>query len=352
MKQNILFVIIYFIFVGCDNHSSKQIQEPLYQEQWALHYDKAFYDAYAINKDAHIHGQNSLNNYTGRDVKVAIIDIGFDKNHFEYKNNIVKTINSADGSSIVKCTNSSGCYHGSAVAGIIASNINNKGLRGIAPDVKLVLIKLDLAGYIGDDEILNALQYAQDENVDIINNSWGTGDISPVVKEKIDEMATNGRDGKGIIFIFASGNKGKEQNNDESMIDSVIGVGSTDEENLRAIYSNFGDGLDIVAPGGYNLGITTTYDSDDTDHISDFMKAEDYKKFQGTSASAPIVSGAIALLLGKNPNLTRVQIQEILNKTSDKIGNVEYINNRNNYYGSGKLNLDKMLSTTNRRNPQ
>ncbi|MBA1437854.1 MAG: S8 family serine peptidase [Epsilonproteobacteria bacterium] len=348
MKLFVSALVILF-FVACNKNTSVE-DEPLYQEQWALHYDKAFYDAYAINKDAHIHASNSFKNYTGKNVKVAIIDIGFDTNHFEYKNNIIKTINSADGSSNVECTNSNECYHGSAVTGIIASNINNKGLRGIAPDVKLILIKLDLAGYVGDDEILNALQYAQDENVDIINNSWGTGDISPIVKEKIDDMATNGRDGKGIVFVFASGNKGKENNKDESMIDSVIGVGSSDEENLRAIYSNFGNGLDLVAPGGYNLGITTTYDSNDTNHISDFMKAEDYKKFQGTSASAPIVTGAIALLLEKNPNLTRVQIQEILNKTSDKIGNVAYINHRNNYYGYGKLNIDKMLSTTNRRN--
>jgi len=343
MKQNILFIIIFFIFIGCNNNSSKQTNEPLYQEQWALHYDKAFYDAYGINKDAHIHGSNSLNNYRGKGVKVAIIDIGFDKNHFEYKNNIVKTINSSDGSSNVKCTNSNECYHGSAVAGVIASNINNIGLRGIAPNVKLVLIKLDLAGYVGDDEILNALEYANKENVDIINNSWGTGDISPVVQEKIDDMAINGRDGKGIIFVFASGNSGKENNSDESMIKSVIGVGASDEENLRAIYSNFGNGLDVVAPGGYNLGIATTYDSNDSNHISDFMKAEDYDKFQGTSASSPIVTGAIALLLEKNPNLTRVQIQEILNKNSDKIGNVEYVNGRNNYYGYGKLNIDKIL---------
>jgi len=205
------------------------------------------------------------------------------------------------------------------------------------------LIKLDLAGYVGDDEILNALQYAENEDVDIINNSWGTGEVSPVVQEIIDDMVTNGRDGKGIIFVFASGNRGKENNSDESMIESVIGVGASDEENLRAIYSNFGDDLDIVAPGGYNLGITTTYDSNDSKHISDFMKAEDYDKFQGTSASAPIVSGAIALLLEKYPNLTRKEIQKIIQKSSDKIGNVEYINGRNNYYGYGKLNIDNML---------
>ncbi len=337
-----VFIIIILFFVACDKNTSIE-DEPLYQEQWALHYDKAFYDAYAINTDAHVHGSNSFKHYTGKGVKMAIIDIGFDKNHFEYKNNIIKTINSADGSDKVECVNSTECYHGSAVTGVIASNINNRGLRGIAPDVKLVLIKLDLAGYIGDDEILNALKYAEDEDVDIINNSWGTGEISPVVQEKIDNMAANGRDGKGIVFIFASGNRGKENNSDESMIDSVLGVGSSDEENLRAIYSNFGDGLDVIAPGGYNLGVTTTYDSNNSNHISDFMKAEDYEKFQGTSASAPIVSGAISLLLEKYPNLTRKKIQQIVQRSSDKIGNVEYINNRNKYYGYGKLNIDHML---------
>ncbi|HFU74680.1 MAG TPA: hypothetical protein ENK66_00385 [Arcobacter sp.] len=335
-------ILLILFFAAC-NRKSIEKNEPLYQEQWALHYDKAFYDAYAINKNAHIHGQNSLNNYTGNDIKMAIIDIGFDKNHFEYKNNIVKTINSADGSNKVECKNSNECYHGSAVTGIIASNINNKGLRGIAPNVKLVLIKLDLAGYVGDDEIISALQYAENEDVDIINNSWGTGEISPVVQEKIDDMALNGRNGKGIVFVFASGNRGKENNNDESMIKSVVGVGASDEENLRAIYSNFGNGLDVVAPGGYNLGITTTNDSDNSSHTSDFIKAEDYDKFQGTSASAPIVSGAIALLLEEHPNLSREEIQQIIQKSSDKIGNVEYINGRNDYYGYGKINIDKML---------
>jgi len=337
-----LFILTILFFAACNKNTSEK-DEPLYQEQWALHYDKAFYDAYAINTDANVHGLNSFKHYTGKGVKMAIIDIGFDKNHFEYKNNIIKTINSADGSNNVECINSTECYHGSAVTGVIASNINTRGLRGIAPDVKLVLIKLDLAGYVGDDEILNALQYAEDEDIDIINNSWGTGEISPVVQEKIDNMATNGRDRKGIVFVFASGNRGKENTNDESMIESVIGVGASDEENLRAIYSNFGDGLDIVAPGGYNLGVTTTYNSNNSNHISDFMKAEDYDKFQGTSASAPIVSGAIALLLEKYPNLSREEIQKIIQKSSDKIGNVEYINGRNNYYGYGKLNIDNML---------
>jgi len=84
-----LFILTILFFVACDRNTSEE-DEPLYQEQWALHYNKAFYDAYAINTEAHIHALNSFKHYTGKGVKVAIIDIGFDKNHFEYKNNIVK----------------------------------------------------------------------------------------------------------------------------------------------------------------------------------------------------------------------------------------------------------------------
>jgi len=236
--MRVVVLCMAFIFVlGCGGGSnSSKVDEPLYQEQWAIHYDKAFYAAYEINKEAHIHASDSLSSFTGKGVKIAIIDIGLDPNHLEYRNNIDKLINSADGSENVVCSNSESCYHGSAITGIIASNVNGKGLRGIAPDVEIVFIKLDLAGFIGDDEILDALNYAEKENVDIINSSWGTSDVSPVIKEKIDSMAKNGRDGKGILFVFASGNKGRENINDESMLESVIGVGSSDEENLRAIY--------------------------------------------------------------------------------------------------------------------
>lgn len=328
-----------------ENNSSSilTLKEPLYQEQWALHYDRAFYNAYDIDKEAHIHGEKSMNQYSGKGVRVGIIDIAIDVNHTEYINNLSKVINSRDGSSIIKCDDMDICYHGTAVAGVIASNINGIGLRGIAPDVNLTFINLDLKGFVSDSEIVDALNYVEEENLDIVNCSWGTGDVSPIVQEKIDELATKGRDGKGVIFVFATGNKGKGLENDESMLESVIGVGSTDEENLRATYSNWGKGLDIVAPGGYILGITTTYKEDDIYHSSDFMRAEDYEKFQGTSVSAPIITASIALLLEANPNLTRQEVQELLHESADKIGNVEYLNGYNDYYGYGKVNLDELM---------
>lgn len=342
MRLAYVFLCCLTFFVSCSNENMED--EPLYQEQWSIHYDKAFYEAYDIDKDAHIHAEKSLLSYTGKGVKIAVIDMGIDRKHPEYRDNLTKIINSRDGSDKIICDDIDVCYHGTAVMGVIASNINGIGLRGIAPEAEMIFIHLDLKGYVGDDEILDALYLAEKENVDIINASWGTGEVSPIVKEKIDDMASNGRKGKGIIFVFASGNKGQNSNNDESMLESVIGVGSTDEENLRAIYSNFGQGLDIMVGGGFNLGITTTYPQNVDTHLNIYLKAEAYKKFQGTSASAPIVSGSIALLLESSPLLSRIEVQNILKDTADKIGNVEYINSRNNYYGYGKLNLDKAIT--------
>jgi len=334
-------VILSVLLAACG--SDPVPDEPFYQEQWALHYDQPFYEAYAIAPDAHIHGESTLRKYRGKGVKIAVIDVGVDSQHPEFQSNIIKTINSRDGSADVACIGSASCFHGTAITGVIASNINGIGLRGIAPQADIVFIKLDLNGFLSDNEILDALNYAEAENVDVINCSWGTGNVSPIVQRKIDQMATAGRGGKGTIFVFAIGNQGQGLTNDESLLDSVIGVGSSDEGNLRAIYSNFGLGLDIVAPGGFTLGITTAYPANTSTHPSHYMKAEDAQKFQGTSSSAPIVAAAVALMLEADPTLTRVDIQSILRAHADKIGSIAYVGGKNDYYGYGKLNLDASL---------
>ena len=120
--------------------------------------------------------------------------------------------------------------------------------------------------------------------------------------------------------------------NDESAIASVIGVGATDRENLRADYSNYGEDLDIVAPGGYWLGVSTIdplgsngASGNEYNRYDERYNGSDVA-FTGTSASAPIMSGVIALALEKNPNLTRVAIQELLKKSTSTIGqNTPYI---------------------------
>jgi len=336
------FILLTAIFVNlfaltaCNKSNTKpSMNEPLAHEQWALSYDQAFYETYNINPDAHVHAQQSQQKYTGKGVKIAVIDTGINRKHFELKFNLIEVVNSEDESSEIICYGYQECSHGTAVTGIIAAEVNQKGLRGFAPEAQIIFVHLDLNDYLADSEYIKAFKLAAEKGAQVIVCSWGTGDVSPVVEQTINELATNGRDGLGIIIVFATDNKGIESGNDESMLPSVIGVGSSNEENLRSYYSNYGIGLDVLAPGGDSLGITTTDYYDD-----DIIYAESADGFIGSSASAPIVASLAALLLEINPQLSKNDIYSIITQTTDKIGSPEYENNRNDYYGYGKVNFD------------
>lgn len=348
------FVFAALLLAGCRFEASFKpqaaqseynISEPLYHEQWYLDYNQTFYEQNGINENAHINFESAAASYSGKGVVIAIIDFGFDATHEEFENAAMQTKNVIENSEDVKYEYSSD-NHGTAVSGIIAAQKNNKGIQGIAPDSELIFIKMPEV--VSDSEVIELFDEAEALGADIISCSWGTYEASDALKEKIIDMATNGRDKKGIVVVFAAGNDDKPMGNDESAMDGVIAVGSSDEDNLRAFYSNFGENLDILAPGGDLLGITTL-DNQGEDGQSnsleylDYMLFDDENSFGGTSAAAPMVSGAIALLLEANPNLTRTQIEEILQNSSDKIGNNIYIEGRNDYYGYGKLNLKKAL---------
>lgn len=305
----------------------------LYYQQWYMDKNDTFYQLNNIDGDAHIHPSSSTyKTYTGKGIKIAVIDDGFDVNHPEIKYKIIAQIalNSDNTLSQNVQHSVSTDHHGTAVTGIIASSDDNAGIRGIAPNVELILIKMP--SVLSDSIIIKLFDEAVNSGADIINCSWGTGDVSDAVIEHINNLAINGRDGKGIITVFASGNDNDTIQNDESSIDGVIAVGATDSDNLRTTYSNYGKELDIVAPGGYNDGIATL-DPLGLDGVSSdgFNRFDEYylgepSSFIGTSAAAPIVTGTIALLLEKDPSLTFTQIRELLKSSTDTIGqNTPYL---------------------------
>jgi len=200
-----------------------------------------------------------------------------------------------------------------------------------------------------DTDIIALFDKAAAFGADIISNSWGTGNVSPAVKAKIVDLATNSRGGKGITIVFACGNNDQDMGNDESAIPEVVSVGATNNDNVRAGYSNYGANLDIMAPGGEYLGITTIDPMGSNGGASidtDYLVYNDSNGFVGTSAATPIVSGVVALMLEKNPNLTRVEIENILKSSADNIGTVGYdADGRNDYYGYGKINLTSIFSS-------
>lgn len=318
--------------------------EPYFNEQWYINNNNAFYTDNTINADAHIHTNNLLKSYTGKGVKIAIIDDGLDTTHEDLKGAIISTYDITTKTTNVLHSNHQD-YHGTAITGIIGARVNGIGIRGIASKVDIIFLKYKET--MSDSETIELFNKANEFGAEIINCSWGTYDVSQAVKDKIQDLSRNGRAGKGTIIVFASGNDDKNMGNDESAIPEVIAVGATNKENLRAWYSNYGANLDVVAPGGYAIGITTLDDmgSNGISTINpNYILYNDSNSFVGTSASAPIVSGVIALMLEANPNLTRVQIENILHDSSDKIGNVLYKSGRNDYYGYGKINLANIMN--------
>jgi len=349
IKEVICFSFLLFL-IGCGETSSSSVEkltlfnETYYEQQWSINYDASFYNLNSIDSDAHIHAGELLEGNRGFGIKIAVIDDGLDMNHEDLSGAVVESYNLETGGTDVSHTLTSDT-HGTAVTGIIGARINSKGIVGVAGESEIIFLKYK--EMMSDAEIIELFNKAEAFGADLINCSWGTYDVSQSVKDTIVDLANNGRNGKGIAIVFASGNDDQDMGNDESAIPEVISVGATNKENLRAVYSNFGDNLDLMAPGGYWLGITTLDNSANNGVATldaNYILYNDANGFAGTSASAPIVSGVIALMLAKNPNLTRVEIENILKNTADKIGNVSYENGKNIYYGFGKINLINIMN--------
>ncbi len=318
-------------------------EEPLYYQQWYLENNRTFYTQNEIDENASINAKDLLKRYRGEGVKIAVIDNGLDMEHEELQGSVIASYDIDTKTTDVSPTLPTE-YHGTAVTGIIASRVNAKGIRGVASGADIIFLKYK--DYMSDSEFIELFNKAEEFGADIINCSWGTYDVSESVRDKIVELSNDGRDGKGIVIVFASGNDGSDMGNDESAIPEVIAVGATQKENDLTSYSNYGPNLDLVAPGGYWLGITTTDVSGTNGGATlyeDYLSYNDQNYFIGTSASAPIVSGAIALMLEKNPNLTREEIANLFKTCCDKIGDIPYEDDRNDYFGYGKLNLSKCM---------
>jgi len=354
MLQKTFFVLLSLLIVGCGgtstdnsdtNMSSMSLEgEPYYGQQWYLHYERIFYAQNNIDPNAHINGANLLQTHSGKGVKIAIIDDGLDVTHEDLEGAIINTYDANTKTTNVAHSTSCG-FHGTAVTGIIGARVNNKGIHGIASSSSIIFLKYK--AFMSESETIELFSKAEEFGADIINCSWGTNDVSQPVKEKIQDLAINGRGGKGTIIVFAAGNSNQDTGNDESSIPEVISVGATDKDNLRSWYSNYGVHLDVMAPGGSELGITTLdnmYQKGLATKDENYILYNDPYPFIGTSASAPIISGVIALILEQKPYSTREDIEIILQQSSDKIGDIPYVNGRNDFYGYGKINLANILA--------
>ena len=259
--------------------------------------------------------------------------------------------------------------HGTAVAGIIAAVADNGlGGTGIAPNAQIVPIRLIDVGSTSQTTI-DAFRYETDQ-IDITNNSWGPAGIralagpTPAEILALRDSVIFGRDGLGVIHVFAAGNDADagDTSSYNGWVNSryTIGVTGVDHDgeynNIDGTVTGYLETgasvfvaaptgsvfLNIVDDTGIGSGIVTTDTTGQTGYniLPDPVTGEEFdrvylpdtdstSRFNGTSASAPMVSGVIALMLEANPNLTWRDVQEILVRSARQ--NAEFSTQANGF---------------------
>lgn len=220
---------------------------------------------------------------TGKDVKIAVIDSGCDMTHKDLQTRIIggRNFTTEDNKNIDKYQDYNG--HGTHVCGTIAASNNNYGVIGVAPDSKLLILKaLDKNGSGNMKGIIDAINFAINQRVDIISMSLGTSEDIPQLQQAIKKAVDS-----NILVVCAAGNEVdiKAVTNEFSYpagYNEVISVGAVDYSKSAARFSNSNKEVDLVAPG-VNI-------------ISTFLNGK-YETLSGTSMATPHVTGALALLI-------------------------------------------------------
>ncbi len=242
--------------------------------------------------------------------------------------------------------------HGTAVAGAAAARGDNAtGVAGVAYNAKIMPIKPWSENSNGSfnffiSDLAAAIYYAAGRTfdgqgvwrgADISNHSYSLNRSFTPLDEAWSWSNQNARNGRGMPSFAATGNANSSVAYPANL-ETTIAVGASSFTDQRASYSNFGMGLDFVAPGGTSGSFGSNYVTTDRTGDDGYV-AGDVVGVTGTSFASPTAAGIAALMLSVNADLTSQQIRTILRNTADKVGGVSYSSDGfNNQLGYGRLN--------------
>jgi subtilisin family serine protease len=258
-------------------------------------------------------------------ITVAVCDSGVDAAHPDLKGVIVEVKNFLKDEGARDYAG-----HGTHVAGIIAARMNNGvGVSGICAARILSLKVLPDRSDWDPAAYYRSLAYCINR-ARVVNLSLGDEVFDPAEKDVVDDLLAH-----NIVVIAAMGNEHEMGNPIEypAALKGVCAVGATDHADRRGGFSNTGKHISLCAPGVAIVSTTPTF--------SYTHGASDYDAFDGTSAAAPHVSAAAALLLAEDPSLKPAQVIKKLQRSSDKVPGMK--KRPNSVFGWGRLNIEAAI---------
>jgi len=313
----------------------KTPDDPLYSLQWPLentgqmYPESGSYNHPPGTPDCDIDAPEAWDIHTGSSkVVVAVVDSGVDYRHRDLQGNIWVNSSEIPDNGIDDDDNGyiddiygydfinndsdpiDDLGHGTHCSGIIAARGNNGlDVAGVCWNAKIMALKfLNAAGQGYTSDAVTAFYYAVENGADVISSSWGGGNYSETLKEAIDYAHS-----QGVIMVAAAGNGYSDTPHYPACYEHMIAVAATNSNDAKPSFSNYGDWVDIAAPGVDILSLRASGTSGGTPYDSYTTIAT------GTSMACPHVAGACALLLSFNATLTSGEVNDILMETGDPI---------------------------------
>ncbi|NIK77414.1 hypothetical protein FHS15_002550 [Paenibacillus castaneae] len=250
-------------------------------------------------------------------VTIAVLDTGVQSNHPDLTGKITNGINLIDESKAPD----DDVGHGTHVSGIIGAIVNNgEGVAGLSWYNKIMPVKvLDSSGAGSTYSVAQGIIWATDHGAKVINMSLGNYAQADFLHDAIKYAYEH-----DVVMIAASGNDNTDRPGYPAAYPEVFAVAATDSKKQKASFSNFGDYIDVAAPG---------------DSIASTYPGSQYAALSGTSMSTPHVAALAGLIRSVNPELTNVEVMEIMRKTANDLGS----KGKDIYFGYGEIDVDKAL---------
>ncbi|MFM9328968.1 OmpL47-type beta-barrel domain-containing protein [Paenibacillus mesotrionivorans] len=240
----------------------------------------------------------------GQGIRVGIIDSGIDIHHPD--------LLVSGGVSLLDDTYNDANGHGTEIAGIIAAQLNDFGIKGLAPNAEVYALKaFNASGTASHSDIIAAIDWAIENHINILNMSFGGKENGQAL-----QSATQAAWDAGILLVSASGNKGQSTIEYPAAYSSVMAVGAVNNDLTLAPFSNYGDKLELVSFGS-NIYTTTLNSS--------------YRLVSGTSYAAAQVTASAAALWSYHPDWNAEMVRTALLNSSTAIG-------EQNMFGYGLVN--------------